>query len=43
MPLSSTPKKHQIFCRKRQRKQVESIDIDSYMARHPLFSRYGTI
>jgi hypothetical protein len=42
-PLSSTPKKHQIFCRKRQRKQVESIDIDSYMARHPLFSRYGTI
>ncbi|CAK9258960.1 unnamed protein product [Sphagnum jensenii] len=41
IPLSSTPKKHQIFCRKRQRKQVESIDIDSYMARHPLFSRYA--
>ncbi len=42
VPLDSTPQKHQLLSSKRHRKPVDLIDIDAYMARHPLFSRYGT-
>ncbi|BFI09184.1 protein MpBromo7 [Marchantia polymorpha subsp. ruderalis] len=41
--LKDVPIKGQPILRRRRRKQVESsVDLDVYMARHPLFSRYGT-
>jgi hypothetical protein len=40
VPLDSTPQKHRLLSSKQHRKPVDLIDIDAYMARHPLFSRY---
>lgn len=42
VPLKKIAQNHQILRRRQRRKAEEDKDLDLYLGRHPLFSRYGT-